>query len=288
MQVERQHITPAYPRVFAAEPSYDVRELIRILRRRKSIVIGTVTLTLALAVFFLSQITPTYRAEALVMVESRKANIADLREILSDVSANQETTRNEIEVIRSRTLARRVIEQLSLAEREEFKPSRSPSLLAMAWKAAARLGQADGSPAATDGPAQAAEASRALNLDEVVDTFLQHLDVRPTKASRVISVRFRSHDPELAAAVANAVADVYTNRFIETKIAMAGKAAGWLQGQVNELREAVARSEKAVEAFRTQSGLLRGSQVTLISEEISEINRRLAAASADRAQATAT
>ncbi|MDS4010533.1 MAG: polysaccharide biosynthesis tyrosine autokinase [Defluviicoccus sp.] len=122
----------------------------------------------------------------------------------------------------------------------------------------------------------------------MVDAFLQHLDVRPTKASRVISVRFGSHDPELAAEVANAVVNAYTNRFIETKIAMAGKAAGWLNGQVNALREAVARSEKAVEAFRTQSGLLRGSQVTLISEEISEINRRLAAASADRAQATAT
>lgn len=288
MQVERQNITPAYPRVFAAEQSYDVRELIRIVRRRKSIVIGTVTLILALAVFFLSQITPTYRAEALVMVESRKANIADLREVLSDVSANQETTRNEIEVIRSRTVARKVIEQLGLTEREEFKPSRSPSSLVMAWKAAARLGQGDGSAAAIDGSAQAAEASRALNLDEVVDAFLQHLDVRPTKASRVISVRFGSHDPELAAEVANAVVNAYTNRFIETKIAMAGKAAGWLNGQVNALREAVARSEKAVEAFRTQSGLLRGSQVTLISEEISEINRRLAAASADRAQATAT
>ena len=288
MQVERQNITPAYPRVFAAEQSYDVRELIRIVRRRKSIVIGTVTLILALAVFFLSQITPTYRAEALVMVESRKANIADLREVLSDVSANQETTRNEIEVIRSRTVARKVIEQLGLTEREEFKPSRSPSSLVMAWKAAARLGQEDGSAAAIDGSAQAAEASRTLNLDEVVDAFLQHLDVRPTKASRVISVRFGSHDPELAAEVANAVVNAYTNRFIETKIAMAGKAAGWLNGQVNALREAVARSEKAVEAFRTQSGLLRGSQVTLISEEISEINRRLAAASADRAQATAT
>lgn len=288
VQVERQGITPTYPRVFAAEPSYDVRELIRIVRRRKSIVIGTVTLVLALAVFFLSQITPTYRAEALVMVESRKANIADLREILSDVSANQETTRNEIEVIRSRTLARRVIDQLGLAERDEFKPSRSPSLLVMAWKAAARGGGVEESPPATEGSAQAAEAARALDLDEVVDTFLRHLDVRPTKASRVISVRFRSHDPQLAAEIANAVVDTYTNRFIETKIAMAGKATSWLHGQVSALREAVARSEKAVEAFRSQSGLLRGSQVTLISEEISEINRRLAAASADRAQATAT
>lgn len=222
------------------------------------------------------------------MVESRKANIADLREILSDVSANQETTRNEIEVIRSRTLARRVIDQLGLAERDEFKPSRSPSLLVMAWKAAARGGGVEESPPATEGSAQAAEAARALDLDEVVDTFLRHLDVRPTKASRVISVRFRSHDPQLAAEIANAVVDTYTNRFIETKIAMAGKATSWLHGQVSALREAVARSEKAVEAFRSQSGLLRGSQVTLISEEISEINRRLAAASADRAQATAT
>ncbi len=288
MQMDRPNLTPAYPSVWAAERSYDIRELTRIVRRRKSIVIGTVTLILALTVFFLSQLTPTYRAEALVIVESRKANIADLREILTDVSANQETTRNEIEVIRSRTLARRVIEQLGLAERDEFNSSRSLSLLELASKAAALGGKDETNPGSADRQAQAARAARAASLDEVVDEFLKHLDVRPTKASRVISVRFQSRDAQLAADVANAVADTYTNRFIETKIAIAEKATGWLRGQVNTLREAVARSEKAVEAFRTQSGLLRGSQVTLISEEISEINRRLAAASADRAQATAT
>jgi uncharacterized protein involved in exopolysaccharide biosynthesis len=286
--MDRPNLTPAYPSVWAAERSYDIRELTRIVRRRKSIVIGTVTLILALTVFFLSQLTPTYRAEALVIVESRKANIADLREILTDVSANQETTRNEIEVIRSRTLARRVIEQLGLAERDEFNSSRSLSLLELASKAAALGGKDETNPGSADRQAQAARAARAASLDEVVDEFLKHLDVRPTKASRVISVRFQSRDAQLAADVANAVADTYTNRFIETKIAIAEKATGWLRGQVNVLREAVARSEKAVEAFRTQSGLLRGSQVTLISEEISEINRRLAAASADRAQATAT
>lgn len=288
MQMDRPNLTPAYPSVWAAERSYDIRELTRIVRRRKSIVIGTVTLILALTVFFLSQLTPTYKAEALVIVESRKANIADLREILTDVSANQETTRNEIEVIRSRTLARRVIEQLGLAERDEFNSSRSRSLLEIASKAAALGGKDETNPGPADRQALAAQAARAASLDEVVDEFLKHLDVRPTKASRVISVRFQSRDAQLAADVANAVADTYTNRFIETKIAIAEKAAGWLNGQVNALREAVARSEKAVEAFRTQSGLLRGSQVTLISEEISEINRRLAAASADRAQATAT
>ncbi len=288
MQMDRANLTPAYPSVWAAERSYDIRELTRIVRRRKSIVIGTVTLILALTVFFLSQLTPTYRAEALVIVESRKANIADLREILTDVSANQETTRNEIEVIRSRTLARRVIEQLGLAERDEFSSSRSLSLLEIASKAEGLGGKDETNPGSADRQAPAARAARAASLDEVVDEFLKHLDVRPTKASRVISVRFQSRDAQLAADVANAVADTYTNRFIETKIAIAEKATGWLNGQVNTLREAVARSEKAVEAFRTQSGLLRGSQVTLISEEISEINRRLAAASADRAQATAT
>ena len=288
MQIDRPNLKPSYPGVRAPAPSHELRELTRILRRRKSIVIGTVTLALALAIFFLSQITPTYRAEALVIVESRKANIADLREILTDNIANLETMRNEIEVIRSRTLARRVIAQLGLAEREEFNPSPSPSLLEIASKAAGLGGKDDDSPGSTDRSTQAADVPRAVNLDQVVDTFLSHLDVRQTGASRVISVRFRSRDAQLAADVANAVVNTFANRFIETKIAMAEKATGWLQGQVNALREAVARSEKAVEAFRTQSGLLRGGNVTLISEEISEINRRLAAASADRAQAAAT
>lgn len=70
MQMDRPNLTPAYPSVWAAERSYDIRELTRIVRRRKSIVIGTVTLILALTVFFLSQLTPTYRAEALVIVEA--------------------------------------------------------------------------------------------------------------------------------------------------------------------------------------------------------------------------
>jgi capsular exopolysaccharide synthesis family protein len=269
----------------------DLREFLRILRRRKSVLFGVFALVVVLTGLVLMQIGTQYRATASVIVENRKARMADLREVLPDLPLRRDEIENEIEVIRSRSLAEVVIRREGLETLPEFNPALRPkgvrsallsrlrALLDEPWIVELRYGAAGRPPAEESGPDG--------GLNRVVDVFLSRLDVRPTTASRVLSIRFSSRDPKLAARIANAVAEVYTGRFVELKVAAAERAALWLSEQVGAMREKVALSEQAVEAFRQRSGLLRTDQGTLVSDEIAELNRRLAAAGVERAQAIA-
>jgi len=65
------------------------------------------------------------------------------------------------------------------------------------------------------------------------------------------------------------------------------RATSWLNERISGLREKVETAESAVEAFRRKSGLLKGSEGTLVSQEISELNTQLILARTSRAEAEA-
>jgi len=117
------------------------------------------------------------------------------------------------------------------------------------------------------------------------DIYSSKLKVTPIKLSQVITVTFESLDPKLA----NTHADSYIIGQLEAKFEATEKASSWLNTQLTDLRTKVASSEKAVEIYRTEHGLGRGSNkdVGLAAEQISEINSQLIIAKAQKAEAAA-
>ena len=79
--------------------------------------------------------------------------------------------------------------------------------------------------------------------------------VYPLQKSRVIGVEFSAPDPELAAEVANAIADAFVALQQEAKRQSAVAATAWLQQEIERLRERVAEAEKAVADYRTAHDL---------------------------------
>src|SRR5262249_41643429 len=122
--------------------------------------------------------------------------------------------------------------------------------------------------------------------ERVLDAYYERLAVYPVDKSRVIAVEFQSADPELAAAVANKVADDYlamqpTHRQDQTRA-----ANKWLAKEIDDLRKKVADAEAKVEAFRARSNLLIGTNnTTLSNQQLGELNSQLAAARAQKSDA---
>ena len=98
--------------------------------------------------------------------------------------------------------------------------------------------------------------------ERVLEAFYNRLTVFPVEKSRVIVIDFLSENPELAARVANAIADAYLKRQQEAKQDQARSAGQWLSGEIDSLRKKVADSEAKVEAFRARSNLLVGPNNT--------------------------
>ncbi len=234
-------------------------DIIAIIRRRKTLVMTVILGITLLTGVILFLVTPRYTAETLLMIESRSINIANLRNVVSGLSINAETIEGEIEVLRSRALAEKVIDSLNLYNDHEF---------------------GDG-PASTNG-----EIDERLRSN-VINAFQKKLDVSQKGRSRVISVAFTSEDPLKAAKIANKIADVYLIEQMEAKYDATRRVEEWLSQRVASLRQKVEESEAAVERFRQKTGLLQGKETSLTSQQLTELNAQLILAKAARAEAEA-
>ena len=96
--------------------------------------------------------------------------------------------------------------------------------------------------------------------ERVLESYYERLTVFPVDKSRVISIEFQSADPELAARVANAVADNYLALQQTARQEQTRAAGRWLAGEIDVLRKQVAEAEAKVEEFRSKTNLFIGHQ----------------------------
>jgi len=238
---------------------FSLADLVAIVRRRKSLLFSTIAGVTLLTIIILFFLTPRYTAETLVMIEGRGINIVNLESVVSGLSKDAETVAGEIEILRSRALAEKVIENMELYNDPEFTNNSTPD----------------------KGDNDAQFRSRVINA------FLKRLDISQKAKSRVISIAFTSEDPKKATQIANTIAELYLVEQLEAKYDATRRVTDWLNNRVTALRQKVEESELAVEKFRQKSGLLQGKETSLSSQQLTELNTQLIMVKAGRAEAEA-
>jgi capsule polysaccharide export protein KpsE/RkpR len=110
----------------------------------------------------------------------------------------------------------------------------------------------------------------------VLESYYDRLTAYAVDKSRVIVIEFQSHDPELAARIANSIADGYLVLQLSARQEQAKAAGQWLSGEIDNLRKKVADAESRVEEFRSKSSLFIGTNNTSLSnQQLGEINTQL-------------
>ena len=280
--------TPPYVRPAFTPPQGDavgdLREFFRTIWRWKWTIFGlTFGLTL-LCTLILFQITPRYKSDAMVMLEARESKVVDLEAVVAGLPPDVEVLQSEIEVMRSRDLMAKVVDHLGLAELPEFNRALRPRNRLSAMLGLDRWLF----PLIAGGATElSAEERRVAESNRVVSELLKRVSISAKGRSRVVAIVATSEDPRLAATIANTIADLYIVEQLEGKFEATRRATAWLNERIAGLRESVVASEKAVEDFRRQSGLIKGRSVNLTSEQASELNTQLILASTARAEAEA-
>ena len=263
----------------ATDPEGDGNELAQLLRAlwRQRGLICLVTLLGALAVTAtVLRLPPSYRAEA-VLLFAPAAAPADPTSSAAPVERPGDLRHlaSEIERIRARGLLTRVVREAGLLYDPAFNPvlGRTPGPLE-------RLGLR---------PPPPPETLRLSRQRAATLAVLRHsLTVQPVGRSRALSLRVTAADPGSAARVANAVAEVYLADARERAQRAREDATVWLDRRVDELRGRVQAAEAAVADFRIESGLAdRGPDSPATRERVGELNRSLAQARVDAADAEA-
>jgi uncharacterized protein involved in exopolysaccharide biosynthesis/Mrp family chromosome partitioning ATPase len=182
-----------------------------------------------------------------------------------------EAVTSQVQLLLSRDLARDVIKKNKLAERPEFDPvleGLSPvrSLLALVG-----IGR---------------DPFSMTPEERVLDAYFERLTAYAVDKSRVVVIEFQSRDPDLAARVANSIADSFLTMQQSARQEQARSAGQWLSGEIDSLRKKVADAESRAEEFRSKSNLFIGSNNTSLSnQQLGEINTQLNNARALRSDA---
>ena len=268
------------------EEDQGIRQIWRILLRRRWLIILTILALTGSALGVISILTPRYTAEALLMVGDQQPHMLDLQSVVTGVET--EITESEIEIIRSRRVARLVIEKLNLLNDPNFSPkAHGPAWLSNATR---EMGQFWTETKAWIGlsadPAKVPAGREGdIALAHGVDSLMDRLSVTAKGRSRVVSITFQSTSPQIAAAVANTVAQIYIQDQLDAKLQATVQANQWLTGRVAELRDQVVNTDRIVQQRKNDAGITEGKQVDLINEQISSLSEQLILAEADEAQA---
>ena len=245
-------------------------ELSSALSRRKTLVVLSVFLGLAVAAAVTIWSKPVYRASASLEVQGLNEDFLDLKNV--DSSAKSATfsaesyIQTQAEILQEDVLLERVVNRLRLAERPSFQP-KPGALVALA-------GSLHFLP-----PMKEAEIERPLDLVR------RKLLVTPSAHSRIIKISYESTDRQLSADLVNALTGEFIDYNLEARLNAANQIGRWLGPELQEMKDRLNRSESELSNSSQSSGLLLSSATgteSVAEEKLRNLQRELAASQADR------
>ena len=252
----------------------DLHALGGALARKRGWIIVPTMLALVASVAIVNLITPRYKSESRILIDGRE-NVflrpSSDRSTEERQALDPEAVTSQVQLVLSRDLAREIIKKNKLAERPEFDPvlqGISPLKSLAALVGIVR------------------DPFSMTPEERVLDAYYDRLQAYAVDKSRVIVVEFQSQDPELAARVANSIADGYLVLQQNARQEQARSASQWLAGEIENLRKKVSDAEAKVEDFRSKSSLFVGTNnTTLSNQQMGEVNTQLNNARALKADA---
>ena len=258
----------------ADAPSIDLHRHIALFRRRLRLFAGIALLVFAIAVIVTLQLPKKYTAEASVMLDPRQEKVTNVQDVLSGMPPDSATVDTEVEVLKSRALAEKVVTALHLDQDPEFNPNLAPK----SWVAQLM-------------PQVRKPVSEAKTHTAIVDRALAGLKVARSGLTYVIKVSYTSKSPVKAAELANGFADHYLLEQLDAKFDATRRASDWLNSRLTGLKGQVEEAEAAVARYKAAHGLMgitSGEGATITQQEVSTISTQLAVAKAQQAEADAT
>ena len=254
----------AMPAVAPQSGELDLHALGRALARKRGWIIVPTVLVAVLSITTVNLIAPRYKSEARILIDGRENVFLRPNGERNDeqrAALDAEAVTSQVQLLLSRDLARDIIKKNKLAERPEFDPvlqglSPVKSLLALFG-----IGR---------------DPFLLTPEERVLDAYFDRLTAYAVDKSRVIVIEFQSRDPELAARVANSIADGYLVLQQNARQEQAKSASQWLSTEIDNLRKKVAEAESRVEDFRSKSSLFIGTNNTSLSnQQMGELNTQL-------------
>ncbi|MFN3868717.1 MAG: GumC family protein [Hyphomicrobiaceae bacterium] len=278
--------------------AFSIDRIVSAVRRRLLIVLSVPVVAFALSAAVVLSLPNRYDASAMVQIDPRKKSISNLDAVISELKADAATVESEVEIIRSRAIALKVIDILDLRHDPEFsRPSFiQRALVALGLGAIAPPGpmpgrEANGASVNHDiitgylGPERIGESRPAR--DEVAVAFAERLKATRVRTTLLIEIRFSAESAVKAATIANTIAEVYLDEQLKAKHEVAGHASKLLEQKLESLRAELSERERRVAAFKSQNNIFESEGQILGEKQLARLMEQTVVARNTTAEARA-
>lgn len=244
------HPSAEVPQAF----SDDLKAVLSAVRRRWGLFLLGLILPIAGAAVWLYYTVPQYTSTATIMIDPRRPVVTNSPEVLPDVDPVSSVVDTQVQLLQSRAIVASALTAL--------EPN-------------------GGAASVLD------DAKPGLSRNQLIDLLESNLQVGRIGLTTALSVSYTDSSPEHAALVANSVANAYLQFQLDTKQRATREATQWLTEQVGELKGQVQDAEKAVDEFRSRSGLLMAKGATSTESDVSGLDLGLNSAQQELSEAKA-
>ena len=275
-----------------ADDSLSVKDVLLVLAKHKWLLMAAMMLCTAVAVLQALTTTPVYQATVLLQIDRPPARIVQFNK---DVDAQQEddflSQQTNIELLQSRSLAERVIDDLQLDPSRGRLSGTEPGAKVIAAPEAAtppggwlgnvlagyrRLGK----PSVND--------RQYLGREALVGGFMGALKVEPVRNSRLIKVRVTDTNAAQAARIANAIVQNFINTSVERRGQSSVYAKSFLEDQLKSTKAKLEQSERTLNAYAKSNSILTFDEKTnVINQTYTEYSSAVGKVEQDRLKAEA-
>jgi succinoglycan biosynthesis transport protein ExoP len=252
-----------------------------VIYRHLGLILGLFVVAELLTAAVIFSMTPLYTGLSTILIEHQSpqllGNNTASEESATDSSADS-FYKTQYEILKSRSLAARVIHDMGLDHNHYFAaaPPTAQSgigLLGWLWPPKAN-------------PSIGHIASSEFGVKpELIDTYQNSLTIRPEFGTRLVMVAFSNPDPVLAANVANAHVQAYIMQGSERQAQSSEAEQQFLEKKLVELEKRIEKSETALNDYRRKRGIVVFSidnKDQMASERMTELDKALVAAETQR------
>ena len=200
-------------------------ECARTLFRRKTALLWIACFGIVAAALLTMIQTRRYQSEASIQIQGVNENFLSLRDIYPTAAPSADNAvyvQTQAEMLQQDALIEQVVRKLNLEERPEFRGG--PSI----W-------------------------NRLRPARTAVEEVKRHLQIVPARGSSIIRIVAQARDPQLAADIANTVAQTFIDQSIEARQHVAQQTNAWLSSDLEKLGRKLFLSEAELGAYRRGS-----------------------------------
>ena len=248
----------------------------RLALKYRFLIIGCFLAALVIGATITLLMTPVFTAQATIQIDREAARVFDAEEVSprENMVQGEEFFQTQYGLLRSRSLAERVIESLGLASSNE-------ALEAIGVEAP----EAGGS-AATQAARRRAAALKALQ---------DNLSVSPVRGSRLVTIGYDNPNPVVAARIANGFAENFIQANLDRKFESSAYAREFLEERIAQTKARLESAERQLVAYAANQQIINvgepsegaadGGSQSLTSNNLVALNQALAEARAARVAA---